>query len=545
MRPRWTLSRKILCLALLNVALLVVALLALARAQFRFGPESLLLGPAHDRIRGIADGFTAELEGTPVSGRDALLDTYRKRHGADFFLVGGRGQRIAGPDVELREELLNDMRSLLPPPAGRGMPGGPPPVRRRPPPSEWERPAPRMPGPPPDPEFAGEPGDRPPFRRRPPEPEKNDSPPEQEAPAGVLPAVDDNPELPPARRVPPESVFLRVAHDPTRYWAGARIRSATLNGVPGNIAILLIRSNSLLNSSLFFNWRLWLGVALTITAVSVLCWVPFIRGLTRSIAHMDRVTQQIAEGRFDVHASESRTDELGHLGQQIDRTALRLQSFVKNQKRFLGDIAHELCAPLARVQFALGILEQNAAPEQERHVAALHEEIQEMSELVNELLSFSKAGMHAGSAPLTPVSVNAVVEKTVAREGFAGASMEVRVEPGIEVMANEALLLRALGNVLRNAIRYAGQAGPIVITAERDGRHVAVVVADSGPGLPEKELEEVFEPFYRPELARTRETGGAGLGLAIVRTCVEACGGTVSCRNGTQGLEVLMKLTPA
>jgi two-component system sensor histidine kinase CpxA len=72
---------------------------------------------------------------------------------------------------------------------------------------------------------------------------------------------------------------------------------------------------------------------------------------------------------------------------------------------------------------------------------------------------------------------------------------------------------------------------------------ISIIVADNGPGIPEAELESVFKPFYRPELARQRETGGVGLGLAIVRTCVEACGGTVQCRNRSpKGLEVEIKL---
>ena len=112
-------------------------------------------------------------------------------------------------------------------------------------------------------------------------------------------------------------------------------------------------------------------------------------------------------------------------------------------------------------------------------------------------------------------------------------------------MANEGLLLRAIANVLRNAIRYAGEAGPITVSAERDGSQVAITIADRGPGLPDEELEQVFTPFYRPDTARTRETGGSGLGLAIVRTCVEACGGTVTCRNGRPGLEVVMRLGAA
>jgi two-component system sensor histidine kinase CpxA len=88
-----------------------------------------------------------------------------------------------------------------------------------------------------------------------------------------------------------------------------------------------------------------------------------------------------------------------------------------------------------------------------------------------------------------------------------------------------------------------GDQGPITITAARTGADVEISVADQGPGLPKEELEEVFAPFYRPESARTRETSGAGLGLAIVRTCVEACGGTVACRNRVpRGLEVTIRL---
>jgi two-component system sensor histidine kinase CpxA len=167
-----------------------------------------------------------------------------------------------------------------------------------------------------------------------------------------------------------------------------------------------------------------------------------------------------------------------------------------------------------------------------------------MSALVNELLSFSKAGLDAGATPLAPVNVAAVARKAVAREAFASGSVEVAIAPDLAVMANEALLLRALSNVVRNAIRYAGVKGTITLTASRQSSMVEISVADQGPGLPEAELEEVFAPFYRPESARTRETGGAGLGLAIVRTCVEACRGTVACRNRAEGgLEVIIRLS--
>jgi two-component system, OmpR family, sensor histidine kinase CpxA len=99
---------------------------------------------------------------------------------------------------------------------------------------------------------------------------------------------------------------------------------------------------------------------------------------------------------------------------------------------------------------------------------------------------------------------------------------------------------------VRNAIRYAGDAGPVDIAATPEGEHVKISVSDSGPGIPDRELENVFRPFYRPEFARQGETGGTGLGLAIVRDCVESCGGAVYCRNrAPSGLEVVIRLAAA
>src|SRR5262249_45136289 len=114
------------------------------------------------------------------------------------------------------------------------------------------------------------------------------------------------------------------------------------------------------------------------------------------------------------------------------------------------------------------------------------------------------------------------------------------------VIAYEPYLVRAISNLLRNAIRYAGEDGPITVTAVRKGEQVLVTVTDSGPGVPPDALEEIFAPFYRPESSRSRDTGGVGLGLAIVQSCVEPCQGTVVCRNRQpSGLEVTIALNTA
>jgi two-component system sensor histidine kinase CpxA len=222
--------------------------------------------------------------------------------------------------------------------------------------------------------------------------------------------------------------------------------------------------------------------------------------------------------------------------------AHRLSGYVNGQRRFLGDIAHELCAPVARIQMSLGILEQRTADTERRYVETIDDEIQHMSSLVNELLSFSKASMGALAA-MQSVNISESVVRAVERERTESVTINVDVPPALAASAQPDYVFRSVSNVLRNAVRYAGGDGPIQVSARQSGAFAVITVADVGPGVPERELEEIFKPFYRPESARQRETGGVGLGLAIVRTCMEACGGTATCHNLTpRGFQVDLRL---
>jgi len=196
------------------------------------------------------------------------------------------------------------------------------------------------------------------------------------------------------------------------------------------------------------------------------------------------------------------------------------------------------------MQAALGVLEQRTADtEAAGYVADVEEELQHMSALINELLSFSRSQIAAAETKLSAVALGEVVNKVLEREGSAGHTVQASIDPSVSVVATPDYLFRSLANLVRNAIRYAGSGGPITLSARASATSVSIVVADNGPGLPENELEQVFRPFYRPELARQRETGGVGLGLAIVKSCIEACGGTVECRNRKpRGFEVEIRL---
>jgi two-component system sensor histidine kinase CpxA len=350
--------------------------------------------------------------------------------------------------------------------------------------------------------------------------------------------------MPPPPNPAPQLAVIRTG-DPEEYWVNVHIQIWSADRREERHGDLIWRFPSLWRNSFFFDYTPWVAVVLAVIVVSILCWLPLIRGLTRSITQLTRATGQIAEGHFDVALPTERRDELGQLSDSIHRMAQRLSGYVVGQRRFLGDIAHELCSPVARIQVALGILEQRAEGNQAEYVADVKEEVEHMSSLINELLAFSKTQFSA-STQLTSVNVAETVRRVLEREKPEDARIETEVAEDVNVRANAEYLFRSLANLIRNAVRYAGTSGPIMVTAKNGGKEVFISVSDHGPGLPEGELENVFKPFYRPEFARQRETGGAGLGLAIVRSCIESCGGSVMCLNRSpRGLQVDIRLPAA
>jgi two-component system, OmpR family, sensor histidine kinase CpxA len=321
--------------------------------------------------------------------------------------------------------------------------------------------------------------------------------------------------------------FMERVADPVRYWVGVRVPVLEDGQARPLPATLLAVSETMSGGGLFLDFKPWILIGLGALLFSVLFWIPLVRGITGSISHMTRATALIADGRFDVQVPARRRDELGSLGQSVNRMASRLAGFVTGQKRFLGDIAHELCSPIARMQMAIGILEQQAGEEQKPCVEDLREEVQQMSELVNELLSFSRASLRGRDLPLQSLPLAELARRVIAREAGGEDQVQLKIADDLTALAEPDLLMRALANLVRNALRYAGSAGPVVISAEPVAGGVVLSVSDSGPGVPAEALQRIFDPFYRLESSRSRETGGIGLGLAIVKTCIEACQGSV------------------
>jgi two-component system, OmpR family, sensor histidine kinase CpxA len=369
-------------------------------------------------------------------------------------------------------------------------------------------------------------------------------PPRERMPDDDLPRPENSPPgPPPAMPIPPRR-FIHTT-GPSQYWVIKRTMTRSADKRPTPL-ILIAVSDSFTGGGLFFEMGPWLWMGAGAVVFSVLLWLPLVRDINRAIAQLTVAANRIAEGRFDVRVDQQRRDELGALGQAINQMAARLNDLVTGQKRFLGDVAHELCSPLAKLRVALGIIDQRASEAQKSYVAGAEEEAAHMAGLVNELLSFSKTALMASTIQLRPVPLREIAEKAARREAAPSAEIVNSIPTELQVMAEPELLARALANLLRNAVRYAGEAGPVNLEARREGTNLLVTVSDCGPGVPDAELARIFDPFYRVDPSRDRTTGGAGLGLAIVKTCIESCGGTVTGRNREpSGLVVTMALADA
>ena len=488
MRLRLPLSGKVLFWFFVNLALVAALAYGFARMQFRVGMEWLLAGPSTQRIEAMSGLINADLRERPVSRWNEVLDRYSAANGVTFAIFRNDARQVAGPALNPPAAVVEKLRDR------RGPPSRNPPSRN---------------------------------------PQREDTAGEKRPPPGQGAQGSGPGQGPPARFM----YFLR-AGEPARYWVGVHVNVVPDDPVDPRPVTVLIVSDTITGGGLFLDPRPWLWLIASALAISALVWLPIVGGITRAIRRVNTAARTIAEGRFDVRVSEQRRDELGELGASVNTMAAQLGEYVGHQRRLTADVAHELCSPIARMQRALGIVEQRAVPEQAGYIEKLDRELQHMARLVEEVLSFSKAATLPERVEPEEFALGELVADVVSREA-ADARIEVHVPGGLRLHTIREALDRALSNILRNAVRYAGHAGPIELRSEEAGDAFEITVRDHGPGVPADALEKIFDPFYRPEAARQRTTGGAGLGLAIVKRSIEACGGRVVATNCTpDGLQV-------
>lgn len=270
--------------------------------------------------------------------------------------------------------------------------------------------------------------------------------------------------------------------------------------------------------------------------VSLLFAAGFTWYLYRPIRHLHLANRRFAAGDLDTRVGGligRRRDEIADLGRDFDDMASRLQSTIEEKTRLLHDVSHELRSPLARMQIALELARQSPTKTGEM-LDRIAYEIERLDKTLGETLTLSRLKSVAALPDeecFDLVELLAEIADDARFEtGKSGRKIDLQAAGDILIAGRSELLRSAVENVIRNAILHTPEGSAVSITlGVAEPGQVTVSVADGGPGVPDDELESLFEPFFRGR--RGDKTRGYGLGLSIARHAIEAHGGQMGAKN--------------
>lgn len=268
--------------------------------------------------------------------------------------------------------------------------------------------------------------------------------------------------------------------------------------------------------------RVVLWFTLSALAMLPITWV-FARRLSRPIQVFAEAAERLGRDPRAQPLSVKGPAEVTMAARAFNDMQERLQRYVEDRTAMVGAIAHDLRTPLTRLRFRI-----EGLPEDQR--AKYAADLDQMEAMITATLGFVRDA--AKTAERTPLELSSLVESLCDEMAETGAAAEVESGEKVVVEGDPMALRRLIANLLENAIKFGGRARARVFQA--DG-HAIVEIDDDGPGIPPCDAEKVFEPFYRREPSRSRQTGGIGLGLAVVRTIARGHGGDVALENRDGG----------
>lgn len=290
------------------------------------------------------------------------------------------------------------------------------------------------------------------------------------------------------------------------------------------------------------------GVIFTILASGLIAFL-LARYLTSPVKKLQTAVQSFAAGNLAARVTPelgNRKDELAELGREFDHMAERIQALINSQKRLLADISHELRSPLARLSVALELARKNSNEKAEPALDRIEKEGERLNKLVGQLLALTR--LESGAEKISPetVMLEDLVQQIVDDANYEAKPLHKEVIvtqlQACRVIGSPELLRSAIENVIRNAVRYTPAAAEVEVCLQWKLDTAELTVTDQGPGVPESELKNIFQPFYRVSEARERSSGGAGLGLSIADRTVKLHGGTIEASNTESGLRVTIHL---
>lgn len=268
---------------------------------------------------------------------------------------------------------------------------------------------------------------------------------------------------------------------------------------------------------------LWLAGLLVLMAAAS---YPLARGMARRLERLTEGARRIAGGQLETRVEVKGRDEIAVLAKAMNDMAGRIQTLMRGQKELVASVSHELRSPLTRLGVSLEMAADGelAADARRKHLADVADDVADLGALVDDLLLASK--LELADFPLVPEPLD--LARLLAEVAERYERVRVACAAPLAVLGDVRLLRRVVTNLVDNALRASPESEPVEIATAARGGVAEIAVRDHGPGVPKGERERIFEPFYRPDPSRSRQSGGAGLGLAIARRIVERHGGTLT-----------------
>ena len=302
----------------------------------------------------------------------------------------------------------------------------------------------------------------------------------------------------------------------------------------GAIAAVLLARLMILDSAELARFAGVLGVtAVFATLLVVIATAP----LGHDVRSLEATVRLIEGGDRSVRTDIARADELGHVAHALDELTARLDTLERERAGYeaertamMSSVGHDLRTPLAALRVAVEALADGIAPDPDRYLRSMRRDVEALSALVDDF--FLLARIESGRLELHPVTVDLTeiadeaVEALTPVATACGVTLALAATTRVRVQGNPTALGRVIRNLVDNAVRHAPAGSEVRVEVSADGQP-SVTVVDEGPGFPADFSAEAFERFTRADASRNRNTGGAGLGLAIARGLVEAHGGRI------------------
>ena len=287
-----------------------------------------------------------------------------------------------------------------------------------------------------------------------------------------------------------------------------------------------------------FRTSLVMGLFSLLMAMLIAWWIA--RTLLEPVKRVAAATHRLASGDYSSRVAVASDDEVGQLARDFNQLAYTLERNEQMRREFMADVSHELRTPLSVLRGELEAIEDGVRSLDQNAMKSLQGEVSMLSKLVDDLYELSLADVGALTYRKAPCGLNGLLEHSVAMFQERLNARRLRVELALpsqplELVADADRLQQLFSNLLENAVRYTDPGGVVRISATVERDEVRIEFMDSGPGVSASQLPRLFERFYRGESSRNRESGGAGLGLAICRSIALAHGGSLSADHSPLG----------